>query len=119
LNGAFRSGTGVRFAEFTDGLSNTLLAGEKHVPMGMEGIGAWDCSTYDGGQYRCSLRAASKLFPLTTDVEDRRWLFGSRHTGVVNFCFADGHVKAIPVTIDPGILELLANRKDGQVIPDY
>src|SRR5262249_40498157 len=109
----------VRFAEFTDGLSNTLLVGEKHVPMGMEGIGAWDCSTYDGGQYRCSVRSAGGAVPLTTDIRGRRWVFGRRHTGIVNFCFADGHVKAIPVTIDPGILGLLSDRRDGQVIPEY
>ena len=39
MSGAFAMGRGVRFADFTDGLSNTFLIGEKHVPIGKEGIG--------------------------------------------------------------------------------
>jgi prepilin-type processing-associated H-X9-DG protein len=119
MKGAFQSGTGNTFDSFTDGLSNTLLVGEKHVPMGKEGRPAWDCSIYDGRMSKCSSRAAGRLFPLTTDLRNLGWLFGSRHTGVVNFVFADGHVKALPERIDPWILELLAVRNDGQVIPDY
>lgn len=117
MRGAFQSGTGIRFAEFKDGLSNTLLVGEKQVPTGKEGVGAWDCSTYDGGNYQCSARGVGR--GLTTDIGDERLVFGSRHMGVVNFAYADGHVKAIPVTISPHVLELLGNRADGQVIPDY
>ena len=117
--GAFQFGTSIRFASFTDGLSNTLLIGEKHVPMGKEGIGWWDCSIYNGDFYKCSGRAASRGFPLTTDIRDPGWKFGSRHTGVVVFCFADGHVQLLRDSTDGYTLELLSNRSDGQVIPDY
>jgi hypothetical protein len=41
-NGAFRYAVGVRFAELSDGLSNTLLVGEKHVPPGAFGTYPWD-----------------------------------------------------------------------------
>lgn len=119
MRGAFRSGTGRRLTDFPDGLSNTLLVGEKQVPMGKEGIGAWDCSTYNGENYQCSSRGAGRAHPLTTDPRNLDVAFGSRHMGVVNFAFADGHVQAIPATISPAVLELLANRQDGQVIPDY
>ena len=47
------------------------------------------------------------------------WTFGSYHTGIVQFNFADGSVRALPVTIDPKILGLLASRNDGQPIPDF
>ena len=47
-NGAFRAVKGVRFAEITDGLSNTLLVGEKHVPLGFETLYPWDCGLYEG-----------------------------------------------------------------------
>src|SRR5262245_16348028 len=100
MNGPFQSGTGYRFSDFTDGLSNTLLVGEKHVPSGKHGVGWWDCSTYDGRYPNCSTRAVSRYFPLTTNPQDSRSLFGSRHTGVVQFCFADGRVRALPETID-------------------
>jgi prepilin-type N-terminal cleavage/methylation domain-containing protein/prepilin-type processing-associated H-X9-DG protein len=117
--GAFRYGFGFRLLDFPDGLSNTLLIGEKHVPMGMEGHGWWDGSLYNGDYYQCSSRAAGLLFPLTTNPRDTGWKFGSRHTQVVLFCFADGHVQMIPETIDPLTLQLLGMRNDGWVIPEY
>ena len=112
-------GTGYRLADFTDGTSSTLLVGEKHVPQDKHGVGWWDCSLYDGRFYMCSSRAAGRMFPLTTNPQDPGWKFGSRHTGVVNFCFADGHVRAIPAMLNPYVLELLSMRNDGQVIPDF
>jgi prepilin-type N-terminal cleavage/methylation domain-containing protein/prepilin-type processing-associated H-X9-DG protein len=115
----FRNGRGLRFSNITDGLSNTLMVGEKHVPLGKEGVGWWDCSTYNGDYYQCSSRPAGRLAPLTTDLRDQGWKFGSRHTHVVQFCFADGHVQSLRDSIDPYTLELLAIPNDGQVIPDF
>jgi prepilin-type N-terminal cleavage/methylation domain-containing protein/prepilin-type processing-associated H-X9-DG protein len=119
VRGSFQLGAGSRFEDITDGLSNTLLVGEKHVPIGKEGIGWWDCSMYDGAYYQCSCRAAGRIYPLTTNLQDQSWKFGSRHMGVVNFVFADGHVKAIPAIINGYLLELLSMRSDGEVIPDF
>jgi prepilin-type N-terminal cleavage/methylation domain-containing protein/prepilin-type processing-associated H-X9-DG protein len=117
--GAFRLGTGIRLLDFTDGLSNTLLVGEKHVPLNKNGVGWWDCSTYNGDYHPCSTRTGSRRYPLTTNPNDTGWKFGSRHMQVVQFCFADGHVQALPDSIDPSVLELLNQRNDGQVIPGY
>ncbi len=117
--GPFQFGTGCRFADYTDGLSNTLMVGEKHVHINGHGVGWWDCSAYNGDYYQCSSRAAGRAFPLTTNPHDTGWKFGSMHTQVVQFCFADGHVQSLPESINPYTLELLATRNDGQVIPDY
>jgi prepilin-type N-terminal cleavage/methylation domain-containing protein/prepilin-type processing-associated H-X9-DG protein len=119
LNTSFRVGGGLRFSTITDGLSNTVIVGEKHVPQGKLGVGWWDCSTYNGDYYQCSSRPAGRLAPLTTDPRDPGWKFGSLHTHVVQFCFADGHVQALADTIDPYTLELLAMPNDGQVIPNF
>jgi hypothetical protein len=118
ISGAFQREGGFRFADFTDGMSCTLMVGEKHVPKDKYGVGWWDCSLYNGDYYQCSSRAASRSYPLTTNPLDTGWKFGSLHT-VVQFCFADGGVRPLPVTIDPYTLELLGTRNDGQVIPNY
>ncbi len=118
-SGAFQLGVGARFADFSDGTSQTLMVGEKHIPKGKQGVGWWDCSAYNGDYHQCSTRAAGRQYPLTTNPLDQGWKFGSRHLGVVEFCFADGHVQSIPETINPYVLELLALRDDGQVIPEY
>src|SRR5262249_59021053 len=99
-NGPFQCGTGHRFSDFIDGLSNTLLIGEKHVPQGKLGVGWWDCSIYNGDFYQCSTRTASTWYPLTTNPKDLGWKFGSMHTHVVQFAFADGSVHSLPEALD-------------------
>jgi prepilin-type processing-associated H-X9-DG protein len=118
-NGVFQAGTGVRFAEITDGLSSTLLVGDKHVPLGGDGVPPWDCGIYDGHNPACSTRAAGPGFPLAEAWDDPTWKFGSRHPGQCQFVFADSSVRPLQSSIDPYVLGLLAQRNDGQVIPDY
>jgi prepilin-type N-terminal cleavage/methylation domain-containing protein len=117
--GAFRIWVGVRFADISDGLSNTVLVGEKHVPRGRFGTRPYDCSTSNGNYPQCFTRTPDRDRPLTTNPHSSSWTFGSSHTGVVQFCFADGSVRALPETIHPYTFELLGIRDDGQVIPSY
>ncbi|MCA9065981.1 MAG: DUF1559 domain-containing protein, partial [Planctomycetaceae bacterium] len=44
---------------------------------------------------------------------------GSPHQGIVQFAFADGSVRAISVNIDNGILEALATKAGGEVVPQF
>ena len=76
-DGAFQAVKGIRFADVTDGLSNTLMVGEKHVPQGSLGAYPWDCSTYDGHHPVCNTRSAGPGFPLAVSREDTGWKFGS------------------------------------------
>jgi hypothetical protein len=118
-NGTFRAVTGIRFAEITDGMSNTLLIGEKHVPKEKIGVSPWDCGIYDGRNPVCNTRAAGALFPIAFSDDDLGWRFGSHHPALCQFVFADGSVHALFTTIDPVILGLLALRDDNQPIPGY
>jgi prepilin-type N-terminal cleavage/methylation domain-containing protein/prepilin-type processing-associated H-X9-DG protein len=118
-NGAFRAFKGVRFDEITDGLSNTLLVGEKHVPRGLETIFPWDCGLYDGHNPVCNTHAAGPVFPIAIRGNDDGLKFGSRHPHLCQFVFCDGSVQALSTSIDPVTLGLLAQRDDGRVIPDY
>ena len=43
--------------------------------------------------------------------------FLSRHTGGVNFAFGDGSVRFVPDTISLDVLQRLANRADGKLMP--
>jgi prepilin-type N-terminal cleavage/methylation domain-containing protein len=118
-NGVFQSVVGVRFAEITDGLSNTILVGEKHVPWGQFGQYPWDCNVYDGHNPVCNTRAAGPSFPLAVSRTDLGWKFGSYHPALCQFAFCDGSVRPVFNTIDPVTLGLLAQRNDGQPIPQY
>src|SRR5262249_35682778 len=110
----------TRFSNISDGLSNTFFIGEKHVRPDQFGNGGSeaDGSGYNGDPMVFRARAAGTLNPLALWPTDRfNSQFGSYHAGVCQFSFGDGSVRAIPVTIKPSILDLLAQRNDGKVIP--
>ncbi len=118
MTGPFEMGRGLSFSAISDGLSNTLLVGEKQVPVTRHGHGVWDHSTYSGIM-KGAMRPAAATAPPTTNPHDTGYRFGSRHTNVVQFCFGDGSVRPVPVTINPYVYELLGMRNDGQPIPDW
>ena len=120
-NGPFQVGLkngGVRIAQVTDGMSNTLFLGDKHVPLGHRGMGGWDCSIYNGGTYS-AVRSAGILYPLADSVRNLGWKFGSSHPHVCQFVFGDGSVRTLATSIDPNILENLANISDGQAVSPF
>jgi prepilin-type N-terminal cleavage/methylation domain-containing protein len=116
-NGAYEFDHGLRFAEITDGLSNTLMIGEKHVPSSQFGAYPLDCSIYDGHNPVCNTRAGGLDFPLAALPNDPGWKFGSAHPGIVQFVYCDGGVRGLEKNINPAVLGLLTQRNDGQVIP--
>ncbi len=111
----------TRFSSITDGLTNTLFFGDKHVRLNRFGEGGQgDGSIYNGDLVAFALRAAGTLNPLAlAPTEPHRTQFGSYHPGVVQFAFGDGSVRAVPVSISPAVLDLLARRSDGRVIPNF
>ena len=118
-DGAFTAVQGVRFADITDGLSNTLMVGEKHVPFGALGQFPWDCAIYDGHNPVCNTRSAGLDFPMAVARDDPGWKFGSAHPSLCQFAFCDGSVRGLVKAIDPATLGLLAQRNDGQPVPEF
>lgn len=118
--GAFVQATGIRTADFKDGLSNTLLVGEKYLPRGVTVTYPYDCNLYDGHNIICSTRCAGPGYPLGQALDDPRLLFGGPHVGICQFVFADGSVHPVRTSIDEVALGLLSHREDGQPAPsDY
>lgn len=118
--GTFVAVRGVRVAEITDGLSHTLLLGEKHIPPGQFGEYPADCNTYDGHNIVCSTRTAGPGFPIASSPSDMRVLFGGPHVGICMFAFADGSVRPVRNSVSEFTLGLLSHRSDGLPVPaDY
>jgi prepilin-type N-terminal cleavage/methylation domain-containing protein/prepilin-type processing-associated H-X9-DG protein len=112
--------TGIPFEQITDGLSNTLLLGEKHVPLGSFGVVPNDFCIYAAKDASTVGRRAGPSFPLALAPTDAyQGQFGSWHPGVVQFVFCDGSVHRLSTDTPGTILGYLANRADGQVVPSF
>jgi prepilin-type N-terminal cleavage/methylation domain-containing protein len=120
-----------KFSSVIDGLSNTIMIGEKHVPKGYEGVSLLTSGKYigDGSIWNSDMlqnigRAAGPKNPLALSFQDTFGTqniesFGSAHTGIVQFVFGDGSVCGLKTSIPTTTLGLLADKADGQPIPDF
>jgi prepilin-type N-terminal cleavage/methylation domain-containing protein len=113
-------GVGIKFSEITDGLSNTILLGEKHVRPGDFGSLPNDFCIYASKPAATAGRLAGPNYLLAlAPTDEYNTQFGGWHAGVVQFVFGDGSVHALGTSISGTTLGYLANRADGQVIPSY
>jgi len=129
---------------WTDGVSNQLIFGEKYIHPALVGVCLGDASSLGYGRYVASsdcsgfytgwynyyatalpltnysygvLVKSPMNLDLTTDIEGgNNWGFGSNHTGISNFAIGDGSVHAVSVTTEDIILLMLADTSDGGTV---
>jgi prepilin-type N-terminal cleavage/methylation domain-containing protein len=113
-----------RFKDVTDGLSHTLLAGEKHVHPDHVGDFVWgDGCIWNDDNAAPNTRVVGAGFGLTlsptdstvpNNSSDHAWRFGSSHAaGICQFVFCDGSVQAFSPETSTTALSYLANIRDG------
>ncbi|MFT5526184.1 MAG: prepilin-type N-terminal cleavage/methylation domain-containing protein [Pirellulaceae bacterium] len=116
-NGAFvqDGSSNLRFNDITDGLSQTLFIGEKHIPFNKFGV-APDSSIYDGCT-AASFRQVGTGRPIArTWRSNGSQLFGAMHPEVALFLIGDGSVRGLDVNTNEITLDYLASRRDGQAV---
>ncbi len=117
----------VSLPSITDGTSNTLMFGEKHIrPNSLRGKQE-DRSIF-GGQNNSIRRMAGtnpsgEQRPLRPPEDQNGALanssFGGPHTGICQFVLADGSVRSLSVSLGLPTLTALAGRNDGLVVGDF
>jgi prepilin-type N-terminal cleavage/methylation domain-containing protein len=114
---AFKAGTSFR--EITDGTSNTLLVGDKHMYLKhLNDPAKGDGPAYNGDKGH-SHRKVGTGQPLSKGPQDTvTGRFGSWHTSVTNFVLCDGSVRSFQNNANATMLGYMAGKDDGQVIKE-
>jgi len=147
-NGAFGESSSVRFRDFSDGLSNTFLIGERRSPGLVGGLYTggdtiWCGANDDEGPYIdwqgmavcmgiCDLKSTLNLKMTspptvgTIATPQTYTAFSSQHSGGAHFVLGDGRVRFVSDSIATGqpnapgaTYQNLAARNDAQVIGDF
>ncbi len=102
-DGVFYGESAVRFADITDGTSNTVAIGERTVlPVYVDQPKRWPSWCGPGGlapNKGVGSTVSSSVYNKMNHPTDMH-LFSSEHPGGANFCFADGSVHFLSETID-------------------
>lgn len=129
--GAFYINSRRNFSAFTDGLSNTILVGERRSVGTQAGVAAggeavWAGST-DGGYIGNSLIMGEQASPINTVAgtantggsSNRQSGFSSLHVGGAHFLMGDGAVRFISENVNTNTYAYLGAVSDNQVIGEY
>jgi hypothetical protein len=115
--------TAINQAKITDGMSSTMLVGEKRMNISycMTQCGPDDNDGYVGGfqddvvRWGAFAPAPDWQGPFATfaTLIPGDYQFGSSHPGVVQFVFCDGSLQGIHYSIDPTVFAHASSRNDG------
>lgn len=116
-DGTFFLNEGVSFADVRDGLSQTLVVGERSSKLAPS---TW-VGMVTGGEHAPARITGIALFPPNSEIEEEHYShnFSSRHPSGTQFLSGDGSVKLIAETIDQETYHALATRSGGELVGGY
>jgi len=109
--GTFFFQSRVRFAEITDGLSNTLIVGERYAK---QGNSVWAGVVPGANEAMARVVGVGDHAP--NDPHHHFDDFASYHPGGVHFLLGDGSVPRINNQIDIGVYQALCTRSGGEAV---
>jgi prepilin-type N-terminal cleavage/methylation domain-containing protein len=122
-----RAGHSVKIREITDGTSNTLLVGEKHMndffvtsqcgPDDNDGyVGGMQDDVVRWGAFPPAPDKVSSVAYTTATLHPDIFQFGSAHSGGFFCAFCDGAVRFIRFDVDPVVFSGLSTRNGGEAV---
>lgn len=113
----------VRFGHVTDGLSQTLLLGEREFLPSVNGSLSYT-SAWSGIVSESDVYVFDSLPHVAATATQRlnsqgATAFSSRHTGGVHFALGDGAVRFLSESIDGDVFQALGTGRGGEVIGEF
>lgn len=114
----------VAHADIMDGLSNTILVGEKHLNVSIytgeqTTTDGGDDDTHFSGRNHDNVRVAGTQLLRDRKNYTNTHLFGAAHAGGANMVFCDGHSAQISYSVTPEIFQNLCNRGDNAPLTGF
>lgn len=116
-DGVFYLNSRTRFADITDGLSNTLLVGERATHQSNGWLYTWAGVISGGDNPICRFLGDTDVTPNGNNV--RMDEFASYHVGGAHFVLGDGTVRFIKTNIDLNVYRNLSSRSAGDIVGDF
>ena len=101
----------TRFAEITDGLSNTVIVGERGT---RQGNSVWAGVVEGANEAMCRVVGVGDHVP--NDPHHHFDDFASYHPGGVHFLYGDGSVQRLNNQIDLAVYQALCTRGGGEAV---
>ncbi|TWT58816.1 Type II secretion system protein G precursor [Thalassoglobus neptunius] len=119
-DGAFFHNSAVRFRDFTDGTSSTLVVGERTTFVdevtGENFYGTWSGAAPEVEEASARILGHAEHPPNEAEHPED---FGSFHAGGAQFVLGDGHVHFFSENIDEGVFQSLATRSGGEIVGEF
>jgi prepilin-type N-terminal cleavage/methylation domain-containing protein/prepilin-type processing-associated H-X9-DG protein len=108
---------GQRFADITDGLSQTLVVGERSSKLAPS---TW-VGMVTGGEHAHGRVVGVATYPPNAEDDEEQYghNFSSYHPAGTNFVFCDGSVRLISETIDEATYHALCTRQRGETVGEF
>jgi prepilin-type N-terminal cleavage/methylation domain-containing protein len=116
-NGMFYLNSKVRFADVTDGLSSTLVVGERQTRASAAWLYTWTGVVAGGDNPICRILGDTDVVPNHSLI--RMDEFASYHTGGAQFALGDGAVRFISTNIDLNVYRNLSSRNAGDIVGEF
>lgn len=113
-NGIFFANSRMPFSHIQDGLSKTIMVGERDSRIG----GSLWIGMVEGlcGPMTRVVGAGEHMF---NNESPHFGDFTSRHPNGINVVFADGHVAFLQTSLSPEIFQAMSTRRSGEVVGNY
>jgi prepilin-type processing-associated H-X9-DG protein len=120
LRGPILKGKTERIADITDGLSNTILIGEKAIDTRAYNTGGWfwDEPIFGGGGAGGTVRGSNLVLHDGSGIRFYN-TWGSAHPSGAQFLFGDGSVRLIAYDVEEELIKALLSAAGGEVVPDF
>ena len=116
-SGVFTHNSSIRIAAITDGVSNTLMVGERKTRPDLDWFTSWPGMIAAGEE--AVQRVCGSADHVPNDPHTHFDDFSSQHAGGAQFCLGDGSVRFVSDNMDASVYRATATIQGAEVVAEF